>query len=99
VKLLSPTSRTSLELILWFPCLRFLAPMFRCHTTGHKSTLHNLSCIFGLTSFLKCFSKIPFNLLNFLTQIRVLILGGSLVTTAWRILGLRMEETPSKYGR
>jgi hypothetical protein len=26
------------------------------------------------------------------------ILGGSLVTTAWRVLRLRMEETPSSYG-
>jgi hypothetical protein len=24
--------------------------------------------------------------------------GGSLVTTAWRVLRLRMEETPSRYG-
>jgi hypothetical protein len=26
------------------------------------------------------------------------MLGGSLVTTAWRVLRLRMEETPSRYG-
>jgi hypothetical protein len=26
------------------------------------------------------------------------MLGGSLVTTAWRVLRLRMEETPSSYG-
>jgi hypothetical protein len=26
------------------------------------------------------------------------MLGGSLVTTAWRVLRLRMEETLSKYG-
>jgi hypothetical protein len=25
-------------------------------------------------------------------------LGGSLVTTAWRVLRLRMEETASRYG-
>jgi hypothetical protein len=27
------------------------------------------------------------------------MLGGSLATTAWHVLRLRMEETPSKYGR
>jgi hypothetical protein len=26
------------------------------------------------------------------------MLGGSLVTTAWSVLRLRMEETPSRYG-
>jgi hypothetical protein len=26
------------------------------------------------------------------------MLGGSLVTTAWRVLRLRMEGTPSRYG-
>jgi hypothetical protein len=26
------------------------------------------------------------------------MLGGPLVTTAWRVLRLRMEETPSRYG-
>jgi hypothetical protein len=26
------------------------------------------------------------------------MLGGSLVTTAWRVLRLRMEKTPSGYG-
>jgi hypothetical protein len=26
------------------------------------------------------------------------MLGGSLVTTAWRVLRLQMEETPSRYG-
>jgi hypothetical protein len=26
------------------------------------------------------------------------MLGGTHVTTAWRVLRLRMEETPSKYG-
>jgi hypothetical protein len=26
------------------------------------------------------------------------MLGGSLVTTAWRVLRLRMEETPSSFG-
>jgi hypothetical protein len=26
------------------------------------------------------------------------MLGGSLVTTAWRVLRLQMEETPSSYG-
>jgi hypothetical protein len=26
------------------------------------------------------------------------MLGGSLVTTAWRVLRLRMEEAPSSYG-
>jgi hypothetical protein len=26
------------------------------------------------------------------------MLGGSLVTTAWRVLRLRMEETASRYG-
>jgi hypothetical protein len=26
------------------------------------------------------------------------MLGGSLVTTAWRVLRLRVEETPSTYG-
>jgi hypothetical protein len=26
------------------------------------------------------------------------MLGGSLVTTAWRVLRLRMEETLSRYG-
>jgi hypothetical protein len=26
------------------------------------------------------------------------MLGGSLVTTAWCVLRLRMEETPSRYG-
>jgi hypothetical protein len=26
------------------------------------------------------------------------MLGGSLLATAWRVLRLRMEETPSRYG-
>jgi hypothetical protein len=26
------------------------------------------------------------------------MLGGSLVTTAWRVLRLRIEETPSSFG-
>jgi hypothetical protein len=33
---------------------------------------------------------------EFLTE--VTILGGSLVTTAWRVLRLRMEKTASRYG-
>jgi hypothetical protein len=27
------------------------------------------------------------------------MLSGSTVTTAWRVLGLRIEETASRYGR
>jgi hypothetical protein len=29
---------------------------------------------------------------------QISMLGGSLVTTAWRVLRLRMEGTPSRYG-
>jgi hypothetical protein len=38
-----------------------------------------------------------FFFLNF-TLINLSMLGGSLVTTAWRVLRLRMEETPSSFG-
>jgi hypothetical protein len=30
--------------------------------------------------------------------ILILMLGGSVITTAWRVLRLRMEETPSSFG-
>jgi hypothetical protein len=38
-------------------------------------------------------------LLSFKLSINLIaVLGGSLVTTAWRVPRLRVEETPSRYG-
>jgi hypothetical protein len=41
-------------------------------------------------------SKVDFGI--YICVWRSPMLGGSLVTTAWRILRLQMEETPSSFG-
>jgi hypothetical protein len=41
---------------------------------------------------------VEFKLFLFKAVNHLLMLGGSLVTTAWRVLRLRMEETPSSFG-
>jgi hypothetical protein len=42
--------------------------------------------------------KIHFNIVDPPTSWSSQWLGGSFVTTEWRVLKLRMEETPSRYG-
>jgi hypothetical protein len=37
-------------------------------------------------------------LFDLITLIIITMLSGSLVTAAWRVLGLRMEEKASRYG-
>jgi hypothetical protein len=60
--------------------------------------LKNPTAFYGTRRFNAVFTRALHWSLSWAISIQSTMLGGSLVTTAWRVLRVRMEETPSSFG-